>query len=284
MFVWQRNLKIHHFSNGVANPDLGSIFKFTTVFLTIFLPIVLSYGSGNLAYQLPISKLETANADLIEAVAILKNEIYITSARFNSGSGWKSGNSINFQSVLSKTENGNLFFSIEFPDFDPYEIELYLYLNGTDFNRPQMIFLQSSSASIVQEINFDVTVDYYYKVISEDVRELPIYLPSIVGQMWDPVTAIDRHVQQDNRVDIKTVQKRLIPKMDLVDPTKININVDFSSMSSRDYFHPFSYQFYAFFVEYVFFATAIYCILTAIGDFIFEKSIFGSIKKIEIHN
>ena len=55
-------------------------------------------------------------------------------------------------------------------------------------------------------------------------------------------------------------------------------------MSSRDYFHPFTYQFYAFFVEYVFFATAIYCILTAIGDFIFEKSIFGSIKKIEIQN
>ena len=31
--------------------------------------------------------------------------------------------------------------------------------------------------------------------------------------MWDPETAIDRHVQQDNRVDIKTVQKRIIPKM-----------------------------------------------------------------------
>ena len=48
---------------------------------------VLSYGSGNLTYQLPISKLETANADLIEAVVILKNENEITSARFNSGSG-----------------------------------------------------------------------------------------------------------------------------------------------------------------------------------------------------
>ena len=71
---------------------------------------------------------------------------------------------------------------------------------------------------------------------------------------------------------------------DLDDPTTINIDVDLSSMSSRDYYHPFSYQLYAFFVEYVFFATAIYCILTAIGDFIFEKSIFGSIKKIEIHN
>ena len=55
-------------------------------------------------------------------------------------------------------------------------------------------------------------------------------------------------------------------------------------MSSRDYNHPFSYQLYAFFVEYVFFATAIYCIFTAIGDFIFEKAIFGSIKKIEIQN
>ena len=31
--------------------------------------------------------------------------------------------------------------------------------------------------------------------------------------MWDPETAIDRHVQQDHRVDIKTVQKRIIPKM-----------------------------------------------------------------------
>ena len=56
-------------------------------------------------------------------------------------------------------------------------------------------------------------MDYYYKVFSEDVRELPIYLPSIVGQMWDPETAIDRHVQQDNRVDIKMIQKRIIPKM-----------------------------------------------------------------------
>ena len=144
-------------------------------------------------------------------------------------------------------------------------------------------------------------VDYYYKTMSEDVRELPIYLPSIVGQMWDPETAIDRHVQQADRVDIKIVQKRMIPKMgktgyhfcpvfaacyiiflDLDDPTTINIDVDLSSMSSRDYFHPFSYQFYAFFVEYVFFATAFYCIFTAIGDFIFEKSIFASIKKIEI--
>ena len=144
-------------------------------------------------------------------------------------------------------------------------------------------------------------VDYYYKTLSEDVRELPIYLPSIVGQMWDPETAIDRHVQQADRVDIKIVQKRMIPKMgktgyhfcpvfaacyiiflDLDDPTTINIDVDLSSMSSRYYFHPFSYQFYAFFVEYVLFATAIYCIFTAIGDFIFEKSIFGSIKKIEI--
>ena len=71
---------------------------------------------------------------------------------------------------------------------------------------------------------------------------------------------------------------------DLNDPTTINIVVDLSSMSSRDYYHPFSYQLYAFFVEYVFFATAIYCIFTAIGDFIFEKSIFGSIKKIEIQN
>ena len=144
-------------------------------------------------------------------------------------------------------------------------------------------------------------VDYYYKTMSDDVRELPIYLPSIVGQMWDPETAIDRHVQQADRVDIKIVQKRMIPKMgktgyhfcpvfaacyiiflDLDDPTTINIDVDLSSMSSRDYFHPFSYQFYAFFVEYVFFATAFYCIFTAIGDFIFEKSIFASIKKIEI--
>ena len=56
-------------------------------------------------------------------------------------------------------------------------------------------------------------VDYYYKTMSEDVRELPIYLPSIVGQMWDPETAIDRHVQQADRVDIKIVQKRMIPKM-----------------------------------------------------------------------
>ena len=71
---------------------------------------------------------------------------------------------------------------------------------------------------------------------------------------------------------------------ELNDPTTINIDVDLSSMSSRDYYHPFSYQLYAFFVEDVFFATAIYCIFTAIGDFIFEKSIFGSIKKIEIQN
>ena len=56
-------------------------------------------------------------------------------------------------------------------------------------------------------------VDYYYKTVSEDVRELPIYLPSIVGQMWDPETAIDRHVQQADRVDIKTVQKRMVPKI-----------------------------------------------------------------------
>merc|ERR1712178_486912 len=101
------------------------------VLLTIFLPIVLSYGSGNLTYQLPISKLETANADLIEAVVVLKNENEITSARFNSGSGWKGEGSPNFQSVLSQEGIGNLFFAIEFPDFDPHEIELYLYLNGT---------------------------------------------------------------------------------------------------------------------------------------------------------
>ena len=75
---------------------------------------------------------------------------------------------------------------------------------------------------------------------------------------------------------------RYIIFLDLDDSTTINIDVDLSSMSSRDYYHPFSYQFYAFFVEYVFFATAIYCIFTAIGDFIFEKSIFASIKKIEI--
>ena len=50
-------------------------------------------------------------------------------------------------------------------------------------------------------------------MLSEDVRELPTYLPSIVGQMWDPETAIDRHVQQDDRVDIKMVQKRIRPKM-----------------------------------------------------------------------
>ena len=56
-------------------------------------------------------------------------------------------------------------------------------------------------------------VDFYYKTLSEDVRELPIYLPSIVGQMWDPETAIDRHVQQADRVDIKTVQKRMVPKI-----------------------------------------------------------------------
>ena len=56
-------------------------------------------------------------------------------------------------------------------------------------------------------------VDFYYKTLSEDVRELPTYLPSIVGQMWDPETAIDRHVQQADRVDIKTVQKRMLPKI-----------------------------------------------------------------------
>ena len=56
-------------------------------------------------------------------------------------------------------------------------------------------------------------VDFYYKTLSEDVRELPTYLPSIVGQMWDPETAIDRHVQQADRVDIKTVKKRMLPKI-----------------------------------------------------------------------
>ena len=39
---------------------------------------------------------------------------------------------------------------MEFRDFDPNEIELYLYLNETDFNRPQMIFLQSSSFNLIQ--------------------------------------------------------------------------------------------------------------------------------------
>ena len=39
--------------------------------------------------------------------------------------------------------------------------------------------------------------------------------------MWDPETAIDRHIQQDNRVDIKMVQKRIIPKMG-----KIRSNLD----------------------------------------------------------
>ena len=39
--------------------------------------------------------------------------------------------------------------------------------------------------------------------------------------MWDPETAIDRHVQQDDRVDIKMVQKIIIPKMG-----KIKSNLD----------------------------------------------------------
>ena len=66
------------------------------------------------------------------------------------GEGWKSGDSLNFETEILKPENGNLNFKIEFRDFDPNEIELYLYLNGTDFNRPQMIFLQSSSFNFIQ--------------------------------------------------------------------------------------------------------------------------------------
>ena len=56
-------------------------------------------------------------------------------------------------------------------------------------------------------------VDNYYKPISDDIYEMPPYLPSVGGGIWDPQTAIDRQVDQADRIDIKAVNKRITPKI-----------------------------------------------------------------------
>ena len=86
----------------------------------------------------------------------MKNEEDLVSMKFTQSTGWKdmtvssSSDSVNVESVLTNEMTGNLKMEFEFPEFNPNEIELYLYITTNETDRPQMIFLQSSSINSIQ--------------------------------------------------------------------------------------------------------------------------------------
>ena len=165
------------------------------------------------------------------------------------------------------------------------EIEVYIYLFGSESmnSNSELIFLRTSSIKPLQSANFNARLrSVYLGDTSKDAGDVTHFLPSQLGQMWNPTDAISHQINKRARLDIDHVIKTTNVALPGDVGTEINIILDSSTIDKSADREPYiSDLFFAFFIEYVYFSVAIYSIFVVLGDSLFQFKTFKSITKLE---
>ena len=107
------------------------------------------------------------------------------------------------------------------------------------------------------------------------------YTPSSLGRMWQPGQALKQHMKQSTRLDKMTEIVRHIEHAYPDEQTfAITVAIDHSNLAiSRE--STIFEEFYAFTVEYIYFAVFLFVVMNLAGDFLFQTGALKSHVKLQ---
>lgn len=107
------------------------------------------------------------------------------------------------------------------------------------------------------------------------------YTPSSLGRMWQPGQALKQHMKQSTRLDKMTEIVRHIEHAYPDEQTfAVNVAIDHSNLAISREATIFE-EFYAFTVEYIYFAVFLFVVMNLVGDFLFQTGALKSHMKLQ---
>lgn len=276
MLIWQRSLKAYHCATGVSSADPGLIYKLVTIISSFGISILLSYVLGPILYEPNETQLASLDSSISDIVLIMRNMQETQVLRHSSSGKW-----LNFDDTEAMTEisvGSHLYSEVGETKvtidvgMEVNEFELYLYLETNHTVTPQLLYHRRASAKPIRKIKYASKLDLIGTRNSQEVKP---FTPTSHGYLWSPGPALKKHLSQSIKLEKKTSILRHVESAYAGENMfTLEVELDYSLVTIPRQATIFE-DFYAFTVEYIYFAVFVFFIMNSIGDFLFER---GSLK------